>query len=268
MKTAHVTAMRRRAGFTMVELMVAMAIGLVLTIVVAQLFLGSRRTFATTDDVSRMQETMRFAGQILTRTIHQAGFRTSPNAKAEFVFSAPNLMIDGTQGAGAVPDTLTVNYQGNGAAGVNDDRAVVNCSGERVLPGVMSTNIFAIENVDKVDAGVTVQVPSLVCRNNGTAGLAAQHVIVSDVDNMKILYGEDTNADGSADRFVPRNSVVNINNVIALRIAMLFRSPNTATTTALNTSTYTLNGQVIPAFNDTRARRDAVFTVGIRNRSP
>jgi type IV pilus assembly protein PilW len=266
MKTATVTAMRRRAGFTLVELMVALVIGLVLTLVVAQLFLGSRRTFATTDDVSRMQESMRFAGQILTRTAHQAGFRTSPNTKSEFIFAAPNLMLDGTEGAGPLPDSLTVRYQGNGAAGVNDDRVVVNCRGEHILPGVMSENRFTIENVPKVDAGVTVQVPSLVCRTD-TDGFAGQYVVVSDVDNMKILYGEDTNADGSADRIDAKDSLVNINNVVALRIAMLFRSPNTATTTAVNTSTYTLNGKPIPAFNDTRARRDAVFTVGVRNRS-
>lgn len=266
MNTAPVTAMRRHAGFTMIELLVALAIGLVLTLVVAQLFLGSRRTFATTDDVSRMQETMRFARQILTRTVHQAGYRSSPNTKSDFIFAAPNLMIDGTQGAGAAPDSITVRYQGNGAAGVNDDRIVVNCRGQRVLPGVMSENRFSIENVPKVDAGVTVQVPSLVCRTN-TDGFAGQYVVVSDVDTMKILYGEDTNFDGSADRFVAKDSVVNIDNVVALRIAMLFRSANIATTTAVNTATYTLNGQAIPAFNDTRARRDAVFTVGVRNRS-
>ena len=266
MKKMTDSGMRRGGGFTLIELMVALAIGLVLTIVVAELFLGSRRTFTTTDDVSRMQESMRFANQILSRSIHQAGFRTSPNTKSDFIFGAPNLMLDGTAGAAAAPDSLTVRFQGNGAVGVNDDRVVVNCRGERVLPGIMSENRFTIENVNKVDAGVTVAVPSLVCRTN-TDAFNGQYVIVSDVDTMKILYGEDTNLDGSADRFVARGGVVDINNVVAVRIAMLFRSPNVATTTALNTATYTLNGQLVPAFNDTRARRDTVFTVGVRNRS-
>ncbi|MGZ5145108.1 MAG: PilW family protein, partial [Burkholderiales bacterium] len=56
-------------GFTLIELMVAMTIGLMLTLVVANLFLGSRATFQTTDETSRMQENIRYAYQLLTRSI-------------------------------------------------------------------------------------------------------------------------------------------------------------------------------------------------------
>jgi type IV pilus assembly protein PilW len=259
---------RPLAGFTLVELMVALVIGLVLTLVIAQLFLGSRRTLGTTEDLGRMQESMRFASGVLSRLVHQAGFRTSPNTQASFVFQAPNPMIEAVAGAGQAPDRLTVRFQGNGVVGmpVTDDRIVTNCRGERVLAGIMSENRLTIENVPKLDGGTLVQVPSLVCRTN-TDNFNGQHVVVSDVDNMKILYGEDTNGDYIVDRYVPFASVSDMNNVIALRIAMLFRSPNVATTTQLNTDVYTLNGTAIGPFNDTRARRDVVFTAGLRNRS-
>src|ERR1043165_7328718 len=55
------TMRTRNQGFTLLELMIAMAIGLLLTLIIGTLFVQSRRTYLTTDDVSRMQENMRFA---------------------------------------------------------------------------------------------------------------------------------------------------------------------------------------------------------------
>lgn len=260
---------RRGAGFTLVELMVALVIGLVLTLVIVQLFVGSRRTLGTTDDVARMQENARFVTGLLTRAVHQAGYPTAPNVGVKVVFEAPKLAIEGTAGAGAVPDSLTVRFQGNGDAGMadNDDRIVTNCVGERVLARVMSENLYTVENVARTDPTGTVQIPSFVCRNN-LDNFVGVNVLVQDVDNIKILYGEDTNGDTIVDRFVPAGSVTdNFNNVVAIRFAVLFRTPNVAATTQVNTAVYSLNGTTIGPFNDTRARREAVFTVGIRNRS-
>ena len=269
MNTDVFTRGRRSAGFTLVELMVSLVIGLLLTLVVAQLFIGSRRTFATTDDLSRMQESVRFGSQILTRMIHQAGYLTSPNTQASTVFAAPNLAIQGVAGAGAVPDGLTIRFQGytNPLTGVTE--SIQNCRGEAVPAGVMSENRFTIENVPTVDAGVVVQVPSLVCRTN-TDNFVGQYVIVPNVENMKILYGEDTiGSDSSVDRFVPWGTAgMNVANVRVLRVAMLFRSPNPNVGASIQPTavTYTLNGQAINT-NDSRVRRDAVFTVGVRNQS-
>lgn len=262
MKAAPAMNARREAGFTLVELMIALVIGLVLTLVIAELFVGSRRTFATTDDVSRMQENIRFVTNLLSRTVHQAGYKSAPNTKTAFIFGTPNLAIDGTAGAASAPDSLTVLFQGSNTLAGIADGTVVNCRGQAIAAGFMSINVFTVETFNGA--------PTLVCRTNPPPALAVDATpfpIVGDVDNMKILYGEDTNADGSVDRFVPRGSVADINAVVALRIAMLFRSANVATNTALNTTVYSLHGQPVPAFNDTRARRDVVFTAGLRNRS-
>src|SRR5437868_2366793 len=73
---------RRRVGFTLIELMIAVTIGLLLTAVVAKLFVGSSATYQTTDEISRMQENIRFAFQLMSRTVHQAAYRSSPNSFA------------------------------------------------------------------------------------------------------------------------------------------------------------------------------------------
>ncbi|MDQ7735361.1 prepilin-type N-terminal cleavage/methylation domain-containing protein [Halomonas sp. SpR1] len=53
-------------GFTLVELMVAMAIGAVIILGAGKLFLTSFQTFQTVDKVSRKQETLIFAVSTLT----------------------------------------------------------------------------------------------------------------------------------------------------------------------------------------------------------
>ena len=262
MKTGAYTRARRGDGFTLVELMVALTIGLLLTLVVAQLFVGSRRTFATTDELSRMQETIRFSTHVLTRAIHQAGYLTSPNTEAKFIFAAPNLAIEGVPGAGALPDGITLRFQGN------NNPTIQNCRGQAILGGVMSENRYTIENVATIDAGVPVQVPSLVCRTN-TDNFVGQYVVVPNVENMKILYGEDRDGDQSVERFVPWGTPgLIVANIRVVRVAMLFRSGSTTTGTSIQpvAMTWTLNGQAVNT-NDARVRRDVAFTAGVRNQS-
>ncbi|MGP9550731.1 MULTISPECIES: PilW family protein [unclassified Halomonas] len=56
----------RQKGFTLVELMVAMAIGTVIILGAGQLFLTSFQTFQAVDKVSRKQEALIFAVNTLT----------------------------------------------------------------------------------------------------------------------------------------------------------------------------------------------------------
>ncbi|WGI24874.1 prepilin-type N-terminal cleavage/methylation domain-containing protein [Halomonas alkaliantarctica] len=57
---------QRQHGFTLVELMVAMAIGTVIILGAGQLFLTTFKTFKTVDQVSRKQEALIFAVSTLT----------------------------------------------------------------------------------------------------------------------------------------------------------------------------------------------------------
>jgi type IV pilus assembly protein PilW len=69
-----IKATYKEHGVSLVELMVAMAIGLVLMLVVASLFVAQKRTFRTQDDQSRLQETSRAALDVLGYHIRLAGF--------------------------------------------------------------------------------------------------------------------------------------------------------------------------------------------------
>lgn len=65
---------RGMRGVTLVELMIALVIGLILTAGATQIFLGSKETYRTSEALSRVQENGRMALQLLAREIRQADY--------------------------------------------------------------------------------------------------------------------------------------------------------------------------------------------------
>ncbi len=61
-------------GFSMVELMVALVLGLLLTSAVLQTFLGAKKSFEFQEEFSRIQETGRFAIDVVSKDIRAADF--------------------------------------------------------------------------------------------------------------------------------------------------------------------------------------------------
>lgn len=78
----------QQKGFTLVELMVAMTVGLFLTAGIISLFIGSKQSYRTTESLSRLQENGRFALDYLSREIRQVGF------KGSCIKSPNNLLLE------------------------------------------------------------------------------------------------------------------------------------------------------------------------------
>ena len=152
--TVAITSRARVAcGFTLVELLVAMTLGLFLTVVVAQLFLGSRATYTTTDELSRMQENIRFTQQLLGRVLYLTSYMSSPNSYRErertpnastpVLFEGGTTALTANEGAGTASDAFTVRFEGSGPAGAADG-TITDCLGRPIDSTTMAVNIFSI----------------------------------------------------------------------------------------------------------------------------
>lgn len=66
---------RRQPGFTVVEIMIAMAVGMVVVAVAAVMFASNSRTYKVTGTIGELQEAGRFALEALQRDARMIGFR-------------------------------------------------------------------------------------------------------------------------------------------------------------------------------------------------
>jgi len=86
---------RRHVGMTLVELMVAMLLGLVVTGVAISVFLASRGSYKTNMAIGEVQDGSRIAFELLTRDARQAGLTGCGNGT-----SVANVLKNGTGNGG------------------------------------------------------------------------------------------------------------------------------------------------------------------------
>ncbi|MDX1556881.1 MAG: prepilin-type N-terminal cleavage/methylation domain-containing protein, partial [Xanthomonadales bacterium] len=82
-------------GFTLVEIMVAVTIGLIVLAAVAQIFATSRATYSLEENLARVQENGRFAMEFLTRDIRMAGYAGCVNVNQALNASANYTATNG-----------------------------------------------------------------------------------------------------------------------------------------------------------------------------
>lgn len=240
-----------QAGLTLVEMMVAMTLGLLILLAVSSIYIGSRQTFRMQDDNARLQETGRFALEVLGRSIRQAGFWNMPINPVATATAFVGTPITGVNGAGAVPDTITVQY--DGVAGDRD------CEGNALAANAVVQDAYRLNNSE------------LQCDGNADATVDHQ-ALVSDIEDVQILYGIDINNDQSVDQYTA--APANWNQVFSARVCVQARSANHvnnapqrflncggALGTASGGAEFTTAGA-----NDRRLRRTFVATFNLRNR--
>ncbi len=136
MKRQHgFTLWHAQRGLTLVELMIAMLLGLVLSAAIIQVFLSTKNVHRMQADLARIQENGRFATEILSRDIRMAGYsgcgniaRVSVNVIASppsaFMTFDSDTFISGLDNAaagnalGAKAGTDVIELRGAAAGGV------------------------------------------------------------------------------------------------------------------------------------------------------
>lgn len=63
-----------QAGVTLVELMIALVLGLIIAAGISQIFVSSQKTYRITEEQSRLQESARFSFEFLSRNFREAGY--------------------------------------------------------------------------------------------------------------------------------------------------------------------------------------------------
>ncbi len=120
--------------------------------------------------------------------------------------------------------------------------------------------------------------PALFCYTTNAAA-SGNVPLVPGVESMQMLYGEDTDGDGTINRYVPASTAVTVSNVRSIMLSLVTRTPNAK---AVDNTARTFNhfgtnydsaansdpGSVFTAPADRRTRQQFSTTIALRNLCP
>ncbi|MCC6072779.1 PilW family protein [Massilia sp. GCM10020059] len=205
------TSLRQR-GLTLVELMVAITIGLLVLLFAAAMLISANRGHAAQEEAARLDDSGRFALEVIARAVRQtayvnwdradAGIADDPTAPPRVVgmdnrslVKTADFISDPRPDVANGSDVLALRFAGAGA-GPDGDGSMTSCAGFGVSELEEGWSIFY---VGRSAVGDT----ELRCKYRGSTSWGAD-AIVGGVDSFQVLYGLDTDvpADGLANLFV------------------------------------------------------------------
>lgn len=215
---------RIQKGVTLIELMVAMALGLLIALAAAASLLISRQGFTAVDAASQLRDNGRYLQSLTQRLGVQAGYRdikfaTDTTAKKNQSYGAgtppPNVfgLNNASRTSSATWDAGTARTSGQVAYGsdilvlrhqtssstpdaVTSDNTMIDCAG--VASTAVATGLDdKLVSILHVGVGSDGE-PALMCSRSDT-GAAPYDVqpIISGVENFQVLYGVDGIAPGN-----------------------------------------------------------------------
>lgn len=225
----HAPLRRHLRGVTLVELMVALTVGLFVVAGYAVLMVRTTSSLTSEGQVRDWQDAQRMAFSTIADTVSIAGYfpaTTVASASAGFPGGAGNLLsgtfaagqvVSGVSGTGTTGDSFAVRYYQDPASTALSV-ATTDCNGNAVTTGTAATvtNMFTVNSSGQ-----------LTCTSSFTAGASAL-VMVSGVSSMTVLYGVDTGGTGSVGEYQTATQVTaagSWSNVRTLQITIAFVNP-------------------------------------------
>ncbi len=159
---------KSQSGISLVEIMIALALGAFLTAGIIQIFLASKQTYRIQDGLSAIQENGRFSMDFITRDIRMADFWVCINvANVESKLNA-NAVFD----AFAFGITGQDNDNGGNIGGANNDgnnNGIWDGTDSVTLRGVIASNVFLV---------LQPATTAAVLRITNNSGLAAGDIVL------------------------------------------------------------------------------------------
>lgn len=255
----------RQRGVGLVEIMIALVIGLIVLGSLIYLLVGSKKTSQSQDDLSRMQENGRYALDIIGKAIRQAGYRLDISQPLS---AKPLEGADGKgKGATARPDTITLRRD---PAWVKDAQNTLKGEEANCAGGIITsdnephpqTGLHAA-NTQLIVSTFIIDKSELRCRTITPKGESTSAALIDHVENMQIEYGIDNTGNGSISAYVTANAVKDFAHVRAVRVSLLLKG-STPQAAAGPAPAYTFNGETVTA-PDRFLRRVYTATFALRN---
>jgi type IV pilus assembly protein PilW len=265
------TRMPRQGGRTLIEVLVAITIGLMLTVGILSIYGANRQTYRASSDLQRMQAAGQLALDRLAYQIRMAGYgqlvgdfvtvSTPSSFVGNPVWACSSGFNDPVQagetpacvGGTASPDGLQIRYQVENAAtaGSGESR---DCLGFAVPPD--AGGVRTVQN--RFYVADSNGVPTLMCAGNGLQPAP----LIPNVEDMQVRLrvGDPFTR---AEQVVDPNGFADWGRVLGVEVCVEVRSEETGVTAGPQAGV-DCRGVAFP--NDGRLRRTFTQAVTLRNR--
>ncbi|CUI04278.1 PilW family protein [Massilia antarctica] len=222
----HAAARRgwRQTGLTLVELLVALLLGLLVSLAAASVLVSAQTGYLAQGELAQVDEAGRFALDMMERAARQGAFvdldredaPPSPASVAARIGGLDDHVLGGGAGidsarAGGIngSDVLALRFDGVGE-GAEGDGSMLGCAGFGVGAGGEGWSIFYVAQAAGGEA-------ELRCKYRGQKNWRSD-ALVAGVDTFQVLYGLDTDApaDGLPNQYLSAGAINALDAALAL----------------------------------------------------
>jgi type IV pilus assembly protein PilW len=243
---------KRQQGFSLVELMIAMFLGLFVLSGLTAAMVGDQRSYETGRANHLLLTKSRMSQYMLRMYIQQAGYKDF-----EQIYNSTELPADSDWEEGqalyALNDVTSSSYAA-ALAGTDvlqlrfygaDDEGIKLCNGEAAESGEVTTLVLYVDGSNQ-----------LTCSDGSNTT-----VLATDVEQLQFLFGQ---SDSDSYAHLTADDVSDWTIVNQVRTGLL-AAQSVSQGTVINSSSYTLLGMTIDAENDTKLRKRSVSAILIGN---
>lgn len=215
---------RKQRGLSLIELMIAMLIGLFLMLGVTQIFINNQKTYLFQQGQAGNQENGRFSLAVLSQELNKAGYRSKPTTLFPAGTGQNCTFPEGTSVIAVSATSLCIRYQ---AANKSD----VNCQGAALASGDQDTILIPYRQLNPIVVE-KIWFDSATNSISCTTGTTTQQ-LVTGVTALNFEYG----VGALANKEVTTYSTTPTDTIGAVRYSVLMQSPGTASLRDSTTAT-------------------------------
>jgi len=244
---------RSQHGFTLMEVMIGVFLSTLLMSGIVQLLGGSVSTYRLQLSKGQLEESGRYARDVLMTHISQAGYHPEPWQSGAALPALTSETLDGD----ALPGDRLGLQRWSRRNCFGNENPIKDSNGQPAFHLLQAR--FHVNNSNNF---------AITCRfGPDAASLTTQinnYGLIEDVESMQVLYAEDRNDDKIAESWVTSQAWQQESNVLAIKVALLL-----STRQAFGQATseqITLLDQTVTTPADGHLRKVSLLTSAIRSR--
>ncbi len=240
------------SGMSLIELMIAMGLGLILIAASIKIFISSKQSYLMVEELNEIQENGQFAALFLSKAIQMAGYSDPDDGALPHLFLAEGECV-------STDRFCTSNGVGNGSDKISvqlNPAFDEDCTGMSVPSDVVLSNVYYVETIGGISG--------LYCRGydpgNGV-WYSEETLLVNGIDRLQFQFGT---LESNRYQFSTADEIDDWTTVNSVRFALLSSAIENETVSEKERNYALLDAETV-TYDDSKIRHIYSATVYVNN---